>query len=191
LAPVFVRYSIYNKADTAVSLSTGAALRIIATLNSNSNQMHQKGPVSSTDSGLHRSLSALANLRAQIIKETGLQMNLVDEARASLPKSEAVSLEATRLHYAFNDHNDATTRNDEAEKLKLTQAAEEAAYGEELVEICKHLEMGGAIEDLLVDNTDDADIDLNVQGELVRAWDCDQAGMLAGRVEILEKVCHP
>jgi hypothetical protein len=118
-------------------------------------------------------------------------MNLVDEARASLPKLEEISREATRLHYAFNGHDAALTRNDEAEKLKLTQAAEEAAYGEELIEICKHLEMGGTIEDRPDDNTDDAGVNLNVQGELVRAWDCDQAALLAGRIEVLEKVCSP
>lgn len=188
-----MRHLIYKKADTAVSLSTDTALRVISTLNSNSNQVygtHQKSPTPSTDPGPHGSLSAFAGLRSQIIKETDLQISLVDEARASLPKSEEVSREMTRLHYVFNEHNNARTPDDEAEKLKLTRAAEEAAYSEELMEMCKHLEMGGAIEDLLDDNTDEAEVELDVQGELARVWACDQAAILAARVEILEKVCY-
>lgn len=174
-----------------MSLSTGAALRVLDTLNFNSNQTHQKEQASSTDPKLHEELSALASLRSQIINETGIQMNLVNEARASLPRLQEVSREAVRLHYAFNGHKDTPTRDNEPKKLKLTQAAEDAAYSEELNKIYERLEMGGAIEDLLNDDSDDVEVELDTQNILAQAWACDQAGILAAHVEVLEKVGYP
>lgn len=118
-------------------------------------------------------------------------MTLVDEARASLSKSGEVSCEMARLYFSFNGYiHDTPTRDNEVETSILIRAAQEAAHGQELIKICNHLEMGGAMQDLLDDTSDHTEVELNVQGELARAWARDQAAMLIAHAEVLEKVCY-
>ena len=118
-------------------------------------------------------------------------MGLVDEISASLPRpEEGISQGNGSATSCLQRSQLCVKTRQRLHKDSLTKAAQEAAYGEELIEIYKHLEAGGAVEDLL-DNRDYVEADFDVRHELSRAWACDQTAIMTAREEVLQKVCFP
>lgn len=131
-----------------------------------------------------KSLLALAALRSEIVNKFEVNSELIESARASLPPSEEILLEASRLQIAFNGriHKLISTSLG-----NLTEAAFEAMLHNNIRAENNNLE-GGDDNDIYFRFKKDIDMELDVQGKLEHAWAFDQAVILTARGECLDNV---
>lgn len=99
----------------------------------------------------------------------------IAKVEASLPTQEELTFEAERLHEALANSD-------------LREAAQEAAYREELLRLCRLLEEGSALPTTAPLGDSEPSEGLDVRKVLIRAWEHDQAAVLMAREKIFDQV---
>ena len=124
------------------------------------------------------SLAHLASIRSSIIDLHASHLEKIEESARSLPSAEEIDIQASQLHAALNS--------------KLLKSAQEAAFTQQINDMCELLEANDTEDDALQQLLIDAHCDrayLDIQTELQRAWSLDQAKILELKEKLLDAVC--
>jgi len=151
-------------------------------------------------------MSSLSAFRSRLVAFSEFQICGINERAASLPDIDEIQNGARRLNRVFNSTaepangiSNMTTnhanekRDDNIGSRSVYETAREIVFGEELDKMCKMLDGGTPVNDLLEGlaavPTDEDFGDIDVNGELERAWALDHGSILAAKGEILSDVC--
>jgi hypothetical protein len=124
------------------------------------------------------SLIHLASIRSSIVDRHSLHLETIEHGARSLPSAEEIQLEASQLHAALNP--------------QFIESAQEAAFKQELHDMCELLEADDTGSDVLqrvLSNVDGTGASLDIRGELEMAWSLDQAKILESKGKLLDAVC--
>ncbi|GBE80771.1 hypothetical protein SCP_0304900 [Sparassis crispa] len=148
----------------------------------------------------HRTkLASLSNLRSEIVDSAERQLLIIEDASRTLPNPSEVECEAARLCDAFARLSQQTNET----RKQSVNALQAASYCTELGMMCEELEAPNGdspartLENIVgqaeLPNAEDLQdrldpFDVNIAGEISRAWKLDQAALLASREGVLDYV---
>jgi hypothetical protein len=134
-------------------------------------------------------VSSLSSSRSSIINLSNSQMHDISNAAAHIPTTQEIRSEANRLHKIFNGSYST--------KVPLLEGAEDAAFVQQVLELCAKLDGSVVSGDTLTEILSSSQIthghmdhhmDVDIKGELERAWSLDQSEILEARGQVLDKV---
>jgi len=163
------------QADATVASTMDNALSLLQSLGCTSRPVDVFPNASSQLASAVTSLGHLASIRSSITDLHKSHLEQIEHGARSLPSAEEVKTEASQLHAVLNP--------------QFIESAKEAAFKQQLSDMCELLEIEDTRNDVLqqiLDDVDGTSASLDIRGELERAWSLDQAKILESKEKLLD-----
>jgi hypothetical protein len=139
-----------------------------------------ESPTSGQMTSAVTSLAHLASIRSSIVDLYTSHLEKIEQGARSLPSTKEIEIEASQLRAALNP--------------RFIESAQEAAFKQQINDMCELLEADDAGNDLLqqvllLGDVDGTGASLDIRGELEEAWSLDQAQILESKGKLLDAVC--